>query len=217
MKMHPLLTLLVEDHIVVREGIRLLLEMQPDIQVIGETGDGKEAVCLVEQLHPHVVVMDVGLNGQSGLEATCQIRQNHPEVHVVILSAEEDRVALLRLLQVGAYGYLPKKAAGSELIHAIRAVCRGEAYIHPSMTRCLMDGYVHHAKDKSKHLDGLTGREVEILKLIAEGLTNQVIATQLFLSVKTVEGHRGRIMEKLDVHNRTALVRYAINKGLITP
>jgi CheY-like chemotaxis protein len=133
MQTSTITVLLVERHVVVREGIHLLLEAQPDIQVIGETGDGEDAVRLVEQLHPHVVVMDVGLSGLSSLQATCQICQNYPEVHVVILTAAEDGVALLHLLQAGAYGYLPKKVAGSELIHAIRAVCRGEAYIHPSI------------------------------------------------------------------------------------
>jgi len=208
---------LVDDHAIVREGIRLVLESQDDIQVVGEASNGMEALQLVTQLKPDIVVMDIGMPGMDGIEATRHIREASEPTRVLILTIHENEEYLLHVLKAGASGYIPKKAAAMELVNAIRAVYRGDAYIHPTMTRSLVDDYLRRVEREAAHedYDGLTDREIEVLKLIAEGLTNQQIADKLFLSIKTVQAHRANIMEKLDLHDRTALVRYAIRKGLI--
>lgn len=207
--------LLVEDHAVVREGIRLVLDSQADIRVVGEAGNGLEALSLVARLKPDVVVMDISMEGMDGIEATRRMREQDPAIRILVLTVHEDEEYLLRVLKAGACGYIPKRAAGVDLVNAVRAVHRDEAYIHPSVARSLVDDYLRHVDAGNEHPDGLTAREVEILRLVAEGLTNQAIAERLFLSAKTVDGHRARIMAKLGIHSRTALVRYAIRKGIV--
>ncbi|MCC6443991.1 MAG: response regulator transcription factor [Armatimonadetes bacterium] len=217
MESKPISILLVDDHAIVREGLRLVLSSQNDLKVVGEASSGSEALALVARLSPDMVVMDIGMPDMDGVETTRRIREAHENTHVLILSVHENEEYLLHVLKAGASGYVPKKAAGIDLVNAIRAVHRGDAYIHPSMTRPLVSDYLRRVEQESSHVDydSLTEREIEVLKLIAEGLTNQVIAEKLFLSIKTVQAHRGNIMSKLDLHDRTALVRYAIRKGLI--
>jgi two-component system, NarL family, response regulator NreC len=207
--------LLADDHAVVREGIRMVVASQGDMQVIGEAADGREAVRMALDMKPDVVVMDVGMPVLDGIEATARILGGYPAARVVILTVHEDEEYLVRALKVGGRGFVPKRAAGQDLVTAIRAASAGETYIHPTMAGSLVEDYLRRTQDGGSLADGLTAREVEVLTLVAEGQTNVAIAHQLSLSVKTIQAHRANIMRKLDVHDRTALVRYAVRKGLI--
>jgi two-component system response regulator NreC len=211
--------LIAEDHAIVREGIRMILATQPDFEVIGEAADGAEALVLVDDLHPDVVVMDISMPGMNGVDATRAIRKTHPEVHVLILTMHEEESFVFQLLQLGASGYVLKRAAATDLVDAVRAASRGEAFLYPAVARSLVQDYLENVRTgrRSPRQDGLTDREREVLVLIAEGLTNAQIADKLFISVKTVQTHRTHIMEKLDLHDRGHLVRYAVRKGLIQP
>jgi len=211
--------LIAEDHAVVREGIRMILDAQPDLEVVGEARDGEEAVRLARQLRPDVVVMDISMPRKNGVEATQEIRRLLPETQVLILTMHEEESYVFQLLRLGAAGYVLKRAAATDLVEAVRAAARGEAFLYPAVARSVVQDYLDRMRsgEGAGRYDGLTDREREILVLIAEGLTNSQIADRLFISVKTVQTHRAHIMEKLDLHDRSLLVRYAVRKGLIQP
>lgn len=209
--------ILADDHTIVRAGIRALLEPQPDLVVVGEAGDGAEALRQVAELRPDVVVMDIGMPGMNGLVATRHITQNYPQVRVLALTMHDDEEYFFELLSAGGSGYVLKNAAPTELVAAIRAVYEGRAFLNPAVAKMLVDDYLRRveAGEGRTSYDGLTEREREVLKLIASGRSNQQIADILCLSVNTVQVHRTHIMEKLNLHNRTELVKYAIRKGLV--
>jgi two-component system response regulator NreC len=208
---------LADDHRMMREGIRALLERQKDIEVVGEAADGREAVRLATQLSPDMVVMDVSMPLLNGIEATRQIRRDCPDVSVLILTVHESEEYVAQLLAAGADGYIIKRAAGDELISAIRAVNQGEAFLYPSVARVVIEDYVRRLKEGEGLgvQDVLTDREREVLQLIAEGYTNREIADLLHVSIKTVQSHRSKIMNKLDLHDRGELIKYAIQQGII--
>jgi two-component system response regulator NreC len=208
---------LADDHRMMREGIRAMVERRSDIEVVGEAADGREAVRLAAQMCPDVVVMDVSMPLLNGIEATRHIRRDCPGVRVLILTVHESQDYVAQLLSAGADGYMIKKAGGDELVNAIRAVARGEAFLHPSVTRVVVEDYVQRlrAGEGVDAHDVLTDREREVLQLVAEGYTNREIADLLHLSVKTVQNHRSRIMSKLDLHDRGELIKYAIQQGII--
>ena len=209
---------LADDHAILRDGLRMVLESQPGIAVVGEAEDGRQALELVEHLHPDVVVMDIAMPNLNGLEATRQIKRRYPAVKVVILTMHENRQYLTQIVKVGASGCVLKRSAGTELVTAVRAAVRGESYFSPAIAGMMLEDYrVRLTRDEEDEDEQLTEREREVLQLVAEGRTNQEIADQLTLSIKTVQTHRAHIMEKLDVHDRTDLVKYAMRKGMIPP
>ncbi len=212
--MSKIKVLLVDDHAILRDGIRALLGVHDDIEIVGEAFEGKEAVEKAQELAPDVVVMDIAMPGMDGLEATRRIRKKSPEVKVLVLSQHDNREYILAAIKAGVTGYVPKKALGSDLVSAIRAVCQGNSFLYPSVATALIADYLREAKEEP--YDYLTEREREILRLIAEGHTSREMADMLLVSIKTVLGHRAKIMEKLDIHNRTELIKYAIRKGLIS-
>lgn len=208
--------LLADDHAVLRSGLKLLLESQNDLSVVGEAATGAETLRLAEQLQPDLILLDLSMPQLGGLEAIPLIKKLAPEAKILILTMYDDVHYLQRALKSGAAGYVLKRAADMELISAIRAVMRGEIYIHPSMTRLLLDDML--PKAESQPVDAwetLSEREQEVLRLVALGHTNAEIADQLHLSIKTVETYRARGIEKLGLTSRAALVRYALKKGLI--
>ena len=210
--------LIADDHLIVREGLRALLEVQPDIEVVGEATDGEEAVEKTREIQPDIVLMDITMPGMSGLEATRQIRQHYPDVKILVLTMHEGDEYFFKILEAGASGYFIKGGSSNELISALRAVWHGDVFIYPTMAKKLLSDYLQRVRaghDK-KSYDGLTNREREILKLIAEGLTNQEIAELLVISVATVQTHRAHIMAKLSLRSRTELIKYAIREGYIT-
>ena len=209
--------LVVDDHTIIREGITLLLKAQEDIEVLGEAVDGAEAVEKVRQLHPDIVLMDLSMPKMSGFEATQQIKKEFPDVQVLALTVHGNPEYFFRILSAGASGYVVKGASSGELVSALRAVYHGGTYLHPSLAGKLVDGYLQGVKsgDDVASYDGLTGREREVLRLIGQGWTNQEIADSLCLSPNTVQTHRSRIMDKLGLHSRAQLIKYALSKGLI--
>ncbi len=210
--------LLVDDHAILREGLRMVLDAQPNITVVGEAGDGREAVELAEQLHPDVVVMDIAMPNLNGLEATRQIKKRWPEIRVVILTMHENQQYVTQIVKAGATGAVLKRSAGTELLTAITSAARGQSYFSPSIASMLLDDYrIRLTGEGVDDPEILTEREREVLQLVAEGKTNQEIAGSLFLSIKTVQTHRAHIMEKLGAHDRTDLVKYAIRTGMVTP
>ena len=208
---------IADDHAVVREGVKLILSREPDIDIVGEAGNGREALDQIAKTKPHVVVMDISMPEMGGIEATKRVKDTWPKVNVLALTMHEDESYVFQLLKAGASGYVLKRGAAQDLVQAIRSAARGEAFLYPSVARSVLQDYLKRVEtgEDRKRYDGLTDREREILALIAEGLSNQEIATKLFISIKTVQTHRTHIMEKLDLHNRAQLVRYAIRKGLI--
>ena len=204
--------LLADDHALVRQGFRMILEAQPDMEIVGQAGNGREAVELAEKLHPDVVIMDVAMPELNGTEATRRLAASTPRTRVLALSMHKDSVYVREILRAGARGYLLKDSGDTDLVAAVRAVAKGEGYISPAVSDAVLSDYRKHVTDP---LDLLTGREREVLQSIAEGKTNKEIATALNLSVYTVEAHRGRIMEKLNLHSTGELVRFALRNGLI--
>jgi len=209
--------ILADDHAVVRSGIRMLLEAQPDIEIVAEAESGRQAVDQVRKMKPDVVLMDVQMPELNGIEATQEIKKIAPETAVLALTMHEDDQYFFEMLHSGASGYVPKRAAPDELVTAIRTVARGEIFLYPSLATRLVQDYLKRADSGEQPLvyDDLTPREREVLVLIAEGLTNAEIADRLVISVKTVDRHRENIMRKLNMHNRIDLVKYAIRTGLI--
>ena len=209
--------LIVDDHDIVRAGIRMLLDAQPDMAVIGEASDGKEAIEMAGSMKPDVVLMDISMPGTTGIEATRAIKKADSRIEIVGLTMHAEDRYFFQLLQAGASGYVVKGAAPRELLEAVRAASRGEAYIHPSLQRKLIGDYVSRTEgsDQASMLADLTERELEVLRLIVDGLTSREIAESLVISPNTVERHRQNIMSKLGLHNRAELVRYAISKGLV--
>src|ERR1700731_2819029 len=190
--------LLADDHSMVRKGFRLILAEQPDMEIVGEAGNGREAVELAEKLHPDVVVMDVAMPELNGIEATRRLIASSPRTRVLALSMHKDSVYVREILRAGARGYLLKDSIDTDLINAVRAVAKGDGYLSPDVSDAVLSDYRRHVTDP---LDLLTSREREVLQLIAEGKTNKEIATALNLSVYTVEAHRGRVMEKLNLNS----------------
>lgn len=208
--------LLADDHRILREGIRALIEDQDDMQVVGEAEDGLAAVKKVAQLQPDVVVMDIAMPLLNGLEATRQIHRDYPRVRVLILTMHENEEYIRQVLAAGALGYILKDAAARDLLGAIRSVHQGEAVLSPAITRLVIEDYLRWGDIRPEDTtDGLTAREREVLQLIAEGYTNKEIAGILSLSVKTVQSHRTNLMNKLDLHDRGELIKYAIQKKII--
>jgi DNA-binding NarL/FixJ family response regulator len=208
--------ILVDDHAILRDGLRLVLEAQPGIAVVGEAENGREALELVEQLHPDVVVMDIAMPQMNGAEATRQIKRRFPSTRVLILTMHENQQYLMQIINAGAIGCVLKRSAGAELVTAVRAAARGESYFSPSMASMLLEDYrVRLGQQEADDVGMFTEREREVLQLVAEGKTNKEIADILTVSIKTVQTHRAHIMEKLDAHDRTDLVRYAMRKGII--
>lgn len=205
--------LLVDDHTVVRKGIRMILSAQPDLEVVAEAKNGLEAVTEAEREQPDVVIMDVNMEGLNGIEGARRIGEICPRARVLALSMHRDAVYVREMLRAGAKGYLVKDADDDALLDAVRAVARGEAYLSPSVADAVLSDYRKHVTNP---VDLLTAREREVLQLIAEGKTNKEIATQLSLSVYTVEAHRSRLMEKLNLHSTGDLVRFAIRNGFIS-
>jgi len=208
---------LVDDHQVVRTGLRMLLDNEEDVNIVGETGTAREAIESVGKLKPDVILMDIGLPDMSGIEATQKIKAAHPDMAVVALTIHEDEEYFFRMLDAGASGYVPKRAAPEELLTAIRSAAKGEVYLYPSMAKLLVKDYLaqEHTLNGASSLDGLTAREQEVLKYLVEGENNDDIASTLVISPKTVARHRENIMHKLNLHSRAELVRYAIRKGII--
>lgn len=211
--------ILVDDHEVVRSGLRMLLASESEIEIVGEAGSAGEALQAVADHEPDVVLMDIGLPDMSGIEATRTIKQTHPETAVVALTIHEDEEYFFRMLEAGASGYVPKRAAPDELLAAIQVAAEGEVYLYPSLAKLLVKDYlVGDAPSRStEELDGLTDRELEVLAHLADGASNAEIGETLSISPKTVARHRENIMRKLNLHSRVELVKYAIRKGIIQP
>jgi two-component system response regulator NreC len=210
--------LLVDDHAVVRSGLRMLLENESDLLLVGEAGTAQQALELTLAAEPDVVLMDIGLPDASGIEATQRIKRERPQVAVVALTIHEDEEYFFKMLQAGASGYVPKRAAPEELLTAVRTAAAGEIYLYPSLANLLVRDYLtgHRGSVASgQPLDDLTDREQEVLAYLAEGSSNQEIAEALSISPKTVARHRENIMRKLNLHSRADLVKYAIRKGII--
>jgi two-component system, NarL family, response regulator NreC len=216
--MKKLRILLADDHIVMRTGLRALLERQPNLEVVGESENGRETVALAASLRPDVVVMDVGMPVLNGIEATQTIVTQCPTIAVVILSMHADESYVMRALKAGARGYLLKDSGAADLISAIQAVSQNKSFFSPKVSRILAEDYVRVLKQKGAvdSYDLLTSREREILQLVAEGKANKEVATDLNISPYTVETHRSHIMEKLNLHNPAELILYAVRKGIIS-
>ncbi len=210
---------LVDDHKVVRSGLRMLLEGEADVEIVGEAGNASDALSEISNLQPDVVLMDIGLPDLSGIEATAEVKRLWPQVAVVALTIHEGEEYFFRMLEAGASGYVPKRAAPEELLTAIRVAASGEVYLYPSLAKLLVKDFLTHEQNQppESSLDGLTPRENEVLTLLADGSSNAEIAADLSISPKTVSRHRENIMRKLNLHSRTELVKYAIRKGIIQP
>jgi DNA-binding NarL/FixJ family response regulator len=209
--------LLADDHTLVRKGIRALLEAIPDVEVVAETADGREALELIDRHRPDVALLDITMPGLNGLEVAARAAKASPKTRVVILSMHAGEAYVAQALRAGVAGYLLKDAADDELALALKAVARGDVYLSPQISRQLVDRYTKAASTEPDPLAGLTSRQREILQLVAEGRSSKEIASLLNVSIKTVESHRGQIMERIGVHDVTALVRFAIRVGLVSP
>lgn len=207
--------LLVDDHVLLREGLRSVLEQRPGIKVVGEASDGREALQLMTKLSPQIVVMDIGMRTMNGIEATRRIRAQYPKVKVVALSTHSDQRYVLEMLRAGASGYVLKEAAAEELYRAIKAVRRNLKYLSADVAGIIVDSYVDATQaDSATPYSELTSRERQVLQFIAEGHSSPQISQQLHLSVSTVDAHRRNIMKKLDLHSIAALTKYAVREGL---
>ena len=211
----PIRVLIADDHGVLRAGLRALLNAEPDLTVVGEAADGPEALRLAGEMRPDVVLLDISMPGPDGIEVTRQMKAMIPGVRVLILTVHEDEGLLHEAIRVGASGYILKRAVESELINAIRSVWRGDLYVHPAITRALLQDLPSTLVREETSSEPLTPREIEILKLIAEGHTNREVADILHISVRTVESHRANLTGKLGLSSRVDLVRYARSHGLL--
>jgi two-component system, NarL family, response regulator NreC len=216
--MRKIRALLADDHQLMRSGIRLMLEREPDITVVGEADDGRKAVELAKSLKPDVVIMDIGMPNLNGIEAARQMTQENPALAVLILSMHPDETYVLRALKAGARGYLLKDSAEADLIKAVHVVAGGKSFFSPTVSKVLLDDYVRklNRSGTDDPYDLLTPREREVLQLIAEGKSNKDIANLLNLSVYTVESHRSNLMEKLNLRGLPELILYAVRKGIIS-
>jgi DNA-binding NarL/FixJ family response regulator len=209
--------LIADDHAVVREGTRQILEQEPDFEVVAEASDGEEAVKLTDSCHPDVAIIDIAMPKMDGIEATRQIKKNYPSVSVLILSAYDDDQFVFGLLEAGAAGYLLKSVRGKELVEAVRQVHAGESVLHPAIARKVLNRFAAAGTTKErKPLETLSQREMEVLKLASRGMSNQDIANELYLSLRTVQAHLGHIFNKLQVGSRTEAVVHALKEGWIT-
>jgi NarL family two-component system response regulator LiaR len=223
--------LLVDDHAILREGIRYLLSASGEVDVVGEAQDGIEALEMVESLMPDAVLMDIAMPRMNGIEATTELKKRHPELPVLILSMYDSEEYVVPILKAGASGYVLKRSAAQELVSALKAVVAGQVILHPDVARTVMDSIQGNGGTVSGHaapagvrpeggfhaqLEQLTDREREVLTLIAKGLTNQQIGEKLFISIKTVQAHRANLMEKLDLHDAVELTKFAIKTGLLS-
>ncbi len=209
--------LVADDHALVREGIRALLSLCNDLEVVGEASDGQEAIAATQRLAPDVVLMDINMPGLGGLEATLAIRRENPRTKILVLTQYDDREYVTRFIKSGASGYILKRAAGSELASAVRAVHRGGLVVDPALAREVLapSGQPTVAASGDELYQSLTDREKQVLKLVAEGNSNKEVAQLLAISVKTAMSHRERVMQKLEIHNRTELVKFALRLGVI--
>ena len=210
--------LLADDHTIIRSGLRLLLEQQPDFKVIAEASDGREAVELVSKHHPEVAVLDIGMPQLNGIEATAQIVAKEPQTQVVILSMHSDEGYVLRALKAGARAYILKNSAEADLIRAVRTVAEGKSFFSPAISKMLVEDYMRQMRQRGVEdsYELLTPREREILQLLGEGRANKEIATRLELSLYTVETHRSNMLEKLNLRSTAELILYAVRKGIVT-
>lgn len=215
--MSDIRVLLAEDHTIVRKGLISLLKDEMNIKVVGEADDGREAIKKAGELLPDIVVMDISMPRLNGMDATRQIKKRYPEVKVLILTMHIDEAYILEVLQAGASGYIIKKAVPTEFVSAIQAVHQGDLYLSPQVSKTVIQQYLKNVQTgKEKVEPQLTDREREIVQLIAEGHSNREISERLFISIKTVESHRSKIMEKGDLHSSADITRYAIRKGIIS-
>ena len=216
--MNSIRILLADDHGIVRKGLRLFLEQNPGMEVVGEAADGREAVSLAEKLHPEIVIMDISMPTLNGVEATAQIVKNNPQVGVIILSMHSDEGYLVRTLTAGAKGYLLKDSAETDLIRAIQTVVKGRPFFSPVIAQTLLEDFIRQVQQRGLQdsFDLLTDREKEILQLLAEGRSNKEVASLLNVSVYTVETHRTNLMQKLNLHNTAEIVLYAVRKKIIS-
>ncbi len=209
--------LIADDHSVIRAGLRTILSAQPDLEIVGEAADGNEALRLAKELQPDVVVTDISMPGPigGGIAVARRLHETLPAIRVLILTVHEDESLLREAIQAGAAGYIVKRAAETELVNAIQAACRGDLYVHPSMTRALFKEPAVPAASKPAPTELLTLREIDVLRLLAKGYTNRQIADVLCLSMRTVEGHRANLMSKLNLHSRVELTSFAEEHGLL--
>ncbi len=208
--------LIADDHTIVRSGVRLLLQAEPDIEVVGEALNGDEAIALAETLQPDVILMDIGMPGTNGLEATRQIKTRFPEIRILVLTMHRSDEYFFEMLRAGASGYILKSAETNDLIHALRTVSRGEVFLYPTMAKQLLNDYLDRSKDEEGAGHALlTPREKEILRLLADGFSNKEIAEHLVVSPSTVHSHRTNLMQKLNLSNRHELIQYARDRGLL--
>ncbi|MFH0914388.1 MAG: response regulator transcription factor [Chloroflexota bacterium] len=214
--MSKIKVIIADDHALVREGTRTLLEQEPDLEVVGEASDGEEAVALANKLQPNVVLMDIAMPKVNGIEATKRLKAQNPGIAVLILTAYDDDQYVMALLEAGAAGYLLKNVKGSDLVNAIRSVYAGEAALHPAIARKVLSLLAAGPPPEEKAKAEISSREMEILKLAARGMSNQEIADKLFLSRRTVQSHLGKVFRKMDVGSRTEAVLKALKKGWFT-
>ena len=216
--MQKIRILVVDDHTIVRDGICALLSLAADMEVVGEAANGQEAMEKVKELAPDVVIMDIAMPLMGGMETTRRIRKQFPGTRVLVLTQYADKEYVFPVIEAGAHGFISKTAASSELVVGIRSVFRGDSFLSPSVAKLLVENVRTggNLQERRDPYDQLTGREREVLKLLAEGHTTQEVAEILVISPKTVEGYKTNLMDKLDIHNRVDLVKYALRKGIIT-
>lgn len=213
----PVRIMLADDHAILRTGLRLMLSAVPNLSVVGEATNGREALAKAEELKPDVVIMDITMPEMNGIEATTELKKRLPKTKVLFLTMHENEELLFRTVQAGGSGYVLKKSADNELVEAIYQVSRGETFLRPDLAKQVVQDYLHRvdAGEEAESYEDLTEREREVLQLLAMGMTNQQVADKLVLSVRTVETHRARIMDKLGIKGRAALVAYAKRRGLV--